>query len=73
MCTHPILRTVFLALAVAFASFGVAELARRHDLWVVSDEVYAAFAFDAPAHSIAALPGMSARTVVVEGISKGAE
>ncbi|HEX5831412.1 MAG TPA: pyridoxal phosphate-dependent aminotransferase [Gemmatimonadaceae bacterium] len=48
----------------------LAELARRHDLWVVSDEVYAAFAFDGPSRSIAALPGMRARTVMVDSFSK---
>jgi aspartate/methionine/tyrosine aminotransferase len=38
---------------------GIAEIARRHDLWVISDEVYASLTFDAPHLSIAALPGMA--------------
>ena len=49
---------------------GIAEIAQRHDLWVVSDEVYAALTFDAPHRSIAALPGMAERTVTVGSLSK---
>ena len=44
---------------------GIAEIARRHDLWVISDEVYAALAFEAEHRMIAALPGMAERTVTV--------
>ncbi len=44
----------------------IAEVAREHDLWVVSDEAYEHILFDDATHvSIAALPGMSARTVTV--------
>lgn len=48
----------------------IARIAREHDLWVVSDEVYAALCFDAPHHCIAALPGMAERTVTVSSLSK---
>lgn len=48
----------------------LADIARRHDLWVVSDEVYASLCFDAPHHCIAALPGMAERTVTVSSLSK---
>ena len=48
----------------------IADLAIRHDLWVVADEVYASLAFDAPHRSIAALPGMAQRTVTVSSLSK---
>jgi aspartate/methionine/tyrosine aminotransferase len=49
----------------------VAELAERHDLWILSDEIYAPLTYDHPAPpSIAALPGMAARTIVVDGFSK---
>jgi arginine:pyruvate transaminase len=48
----------------------IAELVRRHDLWVVSDEVYAPLTFDARHRSIAALPGMAERTVIVNSLSK---
>jgi arginine:pyruvate transaminase len=49
---------------------GLAALARRHDLWVISDEVYAALAFEAEHRCIAALPGMAERTVTVGSLSK---
>jgi len=48
----------------------IADLARRHDLWVVSDEVYAHLTFDRPHTSIASLPGMAERTVVISSLSK---
>ena len=49
----------------------LAELASRHDLWVISDEVYGQIRYDGRRDSIAALPGMSERTVIVDGFSKG--
>ncbi len=48
----------------------IAALAEAHDLWVIADEVYADFAFDAPHESIAALPGMRARTLTAYSLSK---
>lgn len=48
----------------------VAELARRHDLWVVADEVYADFVFNGPFHHIAAEPGMHERAVSIGSMSK---
>ena len=48
----------------------VADLARRHDLIVMSDEIYADMVYDGEAVSIATLPGMAERTVVVDGFSK---
>lgn len=48
----------------------IAAIAREHDLWVISDEVYAAITFDADHRCIAALPGMAERTVTVSGLSK---
>lgn len=48
----------------------IAEIARRHDLWVVSDEVYAALSFGEPHISIASLPGMAERTITVGSLSK---
>ncbi|MCP5151208.1 MAG: aminotransferase class I/II-fold pyridoxal phosphate-dependent enzyme [Ectothiorhodospiraceae bacterium] len=48
----------------------IAELAREHDLWVVADEVYADLVFDVPHVSIASLPGMAERSVVVGSVSK---
>lgn len=48
----------------------VADIALRHDLWVVSDEVYGTLVYDRPHRSIASLPGMGERTVVVDSLSK---
>ncbi len=48
----------------------IADLARRYDLWVVSDEVYADLVFDGEHLSIAALPEMAERTVIVSSLSK---
>ena len=48
----------------------IAELALRHDLTVVSDEVYGRIRYDRRQGSIAALPGMLERTVIVDSFSK---
>ncbi len=48
----------------------VAELARRHDLWVLSDEIYARLVYDGQAPSIVSLPGMAERTIIADGFSK---
>ena len=49
----------------------LATLAERHDLWVISDEVYWHITYGPHSNSIAALPGMAQRTVIVDGFSKG--
>ncbi len=49
---------------------GIADLARRHDLWIVADEVYAELTFDAPHLGIASLPGMETRVVTINSFSK---
>ncbi len=49
----------------------IAEAAQRHQCWVLSDEIYARTTFDdQPAPSIASLPGMVERTIIVDGFSK---
>jgi len=48
----------------------IAELALRHDLWVISDEIYARILFGGEYKSIWALPGMVERTVIIDGFSK---
>jgi aspartate aminotransferase len=48
----------------------IAELARKHDLWIISDEIYARILFSGEYKSIWALPGMAERTVIVDGFSK---
>ena len=49
----------------------IAELAIRHDLVVLSDEIYARILYDGAEHvSIASLEGMAERTIVLDGFSK---
>jgi aspartate/methionine/tyrosine aminotransferase len=49
----------------------IAAAALEHDCWVISDEIYARLVYAGlQATSIAALPGMLARTVIVDGFSK---
>lgn len=48
----------------------VAELCRRHDLWLISDEVYATLTFEHQHVSPASLTGMADRTVVISSLSK---
>ena len=50
----------------------IGDVAKRHDLWVISDEVYRAFVYDddTPCMSIAQFPGMKDRTLVVDSFSK---
>jgi len=49
----------------------IAELARRHDLVVLSDEIYSRILYDGAEHvSIASLEGMAERTIVLDGFSK---
>ncbi|MCI9045878.1 MAG: aminotransferase class I/II-fold pyridoxal phosphate-dependent enzyme [Hungatella sp.] len=49
----------------------VAEIVREHDLFVLSDEIYCELTFGARRHvSIASLPGMKERTVLINGFSK---
>lgn len=49
----------------------LADIAVRHDLYVISDEVYGNLLYDGiKAPSIAALPGMAERTVIVNSFSK---
>ena len=49
----------------------IAELATRHDLVVLADEIYGRILYDGEEHvSIASLPGMAERTIVLDGFSK---
>jgi arginine:pyruvate transaminase len=48
----------------------ICDIARRHDLWVLSDEVYQDLAYARPHLGPGALPGMAERTVTVSSISK---
>ena len=49
----------------------IAELVKKHDLFVVSDEIYSELNYTGRHHvSIANLPGMRERTIVINGFSK---
>jgi aspartate aminotransferase len=48
----------------------LAALAVKHDLWVISDEIYARILFSGEYKSIWALPGLAERTVIIDGFSK---
>lgn len=55
----------------AEALAAIADLARRHDLVLLSDEIYRRITYDGvEAASIASLPGMADRTVILDGFSK---
>ncbi|MBG91137.1 MAG: aromatic amino acid aminotransferase [Actinobacteria bacterium] len=48
----------------------IAELAISHDLWVLSDEIYAELSYQDTYTSIASLPNMKERSIVFNGFSK---
>jgi aspartate aminotransferase len=49
----------------------IAELATRHDLVVLADEIYGRILYDGAEHvSIASLPGLADRTIILDGFSK---
>ena len=50
---------------------GIAAVARRHDLFIFTDEIYEYFVYDNLAHvSLASLPDMADRTITISGYSK---
>lgn len=49
---------------------GIAEVCKRHDLWLISDEVYDTQVWDGDHLSPRALPGMAERTLVIGSMSK---
>ena len=48
----------------------VAEVVLKHDLYVMSDEIYGELTYKGKHMSIAAIPGMKERTIVINGFSK---
>ena len=48
----------------------IADLAVEHDLWVLADEAYFEMRYEGESSSIAALPGMAERTVILYTFSK---
>lgn len=49
----------------------IAEFVKEHDLYVLSDEIYSELSYKGEHVSIASLPGMRERTIVINGFSKG--
>ena len=49
----------------------IAEVIKKHDLFVLSDEIYSELTYKYDHVSIASLPGMKERTLVINGFSKG--
>ena len=49
---------------------GLAELAVKHDLWVLSDEIYARIIYGNEYLSMLRYPGMAERTLIIDGFSK---
>jgi aspartate/methionine/tyrosine aminotransferase len=48
----------------------IADLAVEHDLTVLADEIYAEILYEGEHVSIATMPGMAERTIVLDGFSK---
>ena len=48
----------------------VAEISKKNDLWVLSDEIYNEIVHEGKHFSIASVEGMSERTIILNGCSK---
>jgi len=48
----------------------LAEIAVKHDLWVLSDEIYARIIYESEYISMLRYPGMEERTLIIDGFSK---
>lgn len=48
----------------------IAELAVKHDLWVLSDEIYGRIVYDDKHESITQFDGLVERTIILDGLSK---
>lgn len=48
----------------------IAEVVKKHDIYVISDEIYAELTYNGGHVSIASLPDMRERTIVINGFSK---
>lgn len=49
----------------------IAKFVEAHDLYVLSDEIYSELTYGTEHVSIASLPGMKERTIMINGFSKG--
>ena len=48
----------------------IAELCIRHDVWVITDEIYEHIRYAGEHHVMATWPGMRERTITISGLSK---
>ncbi len=48
----------------------IADVAKKNDIYILSDEIYSRIVYDGEFHSIASIPGMKERTVILDGFSK---
>lgn len=48
----------------------IADMAREHDIYILSDEIYEHIAYEGKPFSIASLPGLLDRTILMNGFSK---
>lgn len=48
----------------------IADLAKKHDLIILSDEIYSEIVFEGQFNSISTIPGMKERTIILDGLSK---
>lgn len=48
----------------------IAEIAKKHNLWVFSDEVYRTIVFNGSFRSVLEIEGMKERTILVDSLSK---
>lgn len=49
----------------------IAEVVKKHQIWVISDEIYCELAYDGNEHvSIGSFPGMKEYTIILNGFSK---
>ena len=48
----------------------IAEVIREKDIFVISDEIYAELTYKGDPVTIASLPGMKERTILINGFSK---
>jgi aspartate/methionine/tyrosine aminotransferase len=48
----------------------IATLARQHDFYILSDEIYSRILYEGEHHSIISFPGMKERTILLDGHSK---
>ncbi len=48
----------------------IAEAAQKHDAWILSDEIYSRIIYEGQHESVTEFPGMTDRTVILDGLSK---